>query len=83
MTAPTPSAAPPADETGNGTDLAFASQWRLMWLRFKRHRLALAGAGVLLILYIGAAFCEFLAPLTPAQRSARHVRCPPQQKSIP
>ena len=59
-------------------DLAFASQWRLMWLRFRRHRLAMAGAAVLLVLYTGAALCEFIAPRTPSQRHRSYVRCPPQ-----
>jgi peptide/nickel transport system permease protein len=59
-------------------DLAFASQWRLMWLRFRRHRLALAGGAVLLMMYFCATFCEFLAPLSPHQRHAQYVLCPPQ-----
>jgi len=66
------------DSTSEAEDLAFASQWRLMWLRFRRHRLALAGGSVLLVMYFAAAFCEFLAPLSPSQRSARYVQCPPQ-----
>ena len=78
MTTPTTTAndsAVAAEDQG----LAFASQWRLMWLRFRRHRLAMGGGGVLLFLYFGAAFCEFLAPLTPAQRHRNFVRCPPQE----
>ena len=50
--------APEAD----ADDLAFASQWRLMWMRFRRHRLAMAGGVLLSTLYFGAIFCEFLAP---------------------
>jgi peptide/nickel transport system permease protein len=71
----TPQGTPVVD---NGQDLAIASQWRLMWLRFRRHRLAMVGVVVLLLLYFGAAFCEFLAPLTPSQRHRSYVRCPPQ-----
>ena len=71
-----PSSGAPA---GAGEDLSFASQWRLMWLRFRRHRLALAGGAVLLALYFAAAFCEFLAPLPPDRRHARYVQCPPQK----
>ncbi|MEE2659250.1 MAG: ABC transporter permease [Candidatus Latescibacterota bacterium] len=66
--------------TGNeGDDLAFASQWRLMWIRFRRHRLAMMGGVVLLVLYFCALFCEFLSPLTPSQRHREYVRCPPQE----
>jgi peptide/nickel transport system permease protein len=68
-----------AGRAADERDLAFASQWRLMWLRFQRHRLALAGGAVLLFLYTGALFCEFLAPSTPSVRSRTCVRCPPQE----
>lgn len=57
---------------------AFASQWQLMWMRFRRHHLALAGGVVLIVLYGVAAFCEFVAPYEPAQRNAQYVLCPPQ-----
>ncbi len=59
-------------------DLAFASQWQLMWMRFRRHHLALAGGAVLLVLYSIALFCEFVAPYEPFQRNAHYVLCPPQ-----
>jgi peptide/nickel transport system permease protein len=59
-------------------DLAFASQWRLMWLRFRRHHLAMAGGIVLLIFYGVAAICEFISPHEPNQRNAAYVLCPPQ-----
>lgn len=49
--------------------LFVASQWRLMWLKFKRHRLAMAGALVVLGLYLLAAFNGFLAPYNPTERS--------------
>lgn len=75
----TPASPTTADPAGDGQDLAFASQWRLMWLRFRRHRLAMAGGVVLLILYFGALFCEFLAPLAPSQRHRSYVLCPPQE----
>ena len=60
-------------------NLAFASQWLLMWLRFRRHRLALAGAAILALFYSVAAICEFVAPHDPNQRNAQYVLCPPQE----
>jgi len=60
-------------------DLAFASQWKLMWLRFRRHKLAMAGSAVLLLLYGLALFCEFISPYEPNQRHAQYVQCPPQR----
>ncbi|HIL08149.1 MAG TPA: ABC transporter permease, partial [Candidatus Latescibacteria bacterium] len=54
-------------------DLAFASQWQLMWIRFRRHRLALMGSAVLVLLYGVAAICEFISPYDPNQRHADYV----------
>jgi peptide/nickel transport system permease protein len=70
----------PIEETSapEAQELAFASQWQLMWMRFRRHHLALAGGVVLLLLYGMAAFCEFVAPYEPSQRNAQYVLCPPQ-----
>ncbi len=39
-----------------------ASQWRLMWLHFRRHRLAMVGLAVLLMLYGIALVHPFVAP---------------------
>ena len=65
--------------TSNQRDLGTASQWQLMWLRFKRHRLALISVGVLLALYLSAALCELIAPYGPNERNPRTVHCPPQR----
>lgn len=48
-------------------DLYSASQWQLMWRRFKRHRLAIIGGTVLGIFYLTALFAPFLTPYDPAQ----------------
>ncbi|MEE3232822.1 MAG: ABC transporter permease [Candidatus Latescibacterota bacterium] len=58
--------------------LVSASQWRLMWLRFRRHHLAVIGSCVLFILYIVAGFCEFVSPYDPGQRNPQYVLCGPQ-----
>ncbi len=58
--------------------LFVASQWRLMWWRFRRHKLAVASAGVLIVLYLVAAFCELVAPYTPNARDRNYVQGPPQ-----
>ena len=59
--------------------LYLASQWRLMWLKLRRHRLAIASAVVLGLCYFGAAFCEFLAPFDPAARHVEYIHAPPQR----
>lgn len=61
------------------TELSVAPQWKLVWLRFKRHRLAVVALVVLLLIYLGAAFCEFVAPSTPAVYNASYPLAPPQQ----
>ena len=39
-----------------------ASQWKMMWWRFLRHRLAVVSGIFLLLLYTSILVCEFLAP---------------------
>ena len=46
-----------------------ASQWQLIFRKFKRHKLAAAGAVVLGILYVFAAFAEFISPYDISERS--------------
>lgn len=55
-----------------------ASQWQLMWRKFKKHKLALTGGSVLAVFYIVVIFCEFLAPYGPRTRSS-YTYAPPQR----
>ena len=55
----------------------YASQWRLMWWRFKRHRMALLSAFLLLLLYLMAAFADFIAPYGSTARFRRYQQAPP------
>lgn len=55
-----------------------ASQWRLIWWRFRRHKLALISGIVLLIIYLIVLFGEFLAPYDPGDYIARYTYAPPQ-----
>ena len=50
-------------------EIYVASQWRLMWIKFKRHRLAMIGLVMVALLYFTAAFNGFLAPYTAEQRT--------------
>ena len=56
-----------------------ASQWSLMWWKFRRHRLAIVSGAVLLVLYVLAGFCEFIAPYDLTERHRRYVYTPPQR----
>jgi len=55
-----------------------ASQWQLMWLHFKRHRLALVGGVVVILLYLMAIFAPFLTPYEKLERNSDFVYSPPQ-----
>lgn len=59
--------------------LYVASQWRLMWWKFRDHKLALYSSFALFGLYLVAAFCEFVAPSDPARRAAERSYAPPQR----
>lgn len=60
-----------------GDDIYTAGQWRLIWSRFKKHRVALVGAVVVLLFYVGALTVEFAAPYDPHHRSISHAEAPP------
>ena len=55
-----------------------ASQWLLMWWRFRRHRLALASMIVIIGIYTVAIFADFFAPFDPNAHNADYVLAPPQ-----
>jgi peptide/nickel transport system permease protein len=57
---------------------AQASQWRLTWRAFRRHKLAVVSLVVVLMFYVIGAFAEFVAPFDPESTSSRHIYHPPQ-----
>ena len=65
-----------------GQQLYMASQWRLMWWKFKDHKLALLGLYMVGAFYFVAVFCEFLSPTDPNARNARARHAPPQKVRI-
>ena len=72
--------APNNAEPEVGTEAA--GQWRLMWLKFKRHRLAVVSLVVLILFYVVAAFCEFFAPTTTSEFWREYVYAPPQRLQL-
>jgi peptide/nickel transport system permease protein len=56
-----------------------ASHWKLMGRKFIRHRLALIGGSVLLILYILAIFCGFFSTYYIFERHNDYPFTPPQR----
>jgi peptide/nickel transport system permease protein len=56
-----------------------ATQWQLMGWKFRRHKLAVIGLGVLGVLYLLAFFCEVVAPYDTLHRHPQYVSAPPQR----
>jgi peptide/nickel transport system permease protein len=59
-----------------------ASPWRLMWWRFRRHKVAMVSTVVVILFYLVAVFCEFVAPYDPEQIDGLHKYVPPQPISF-
>lgn len=55
-----------------------ASQWRMMWWKLKRHRLAVISGLILLALYASVLISEMIAPYALTTRHTDHIYAPPQ-----
>ena len=56
-----------------------ASQWQIMWWKFRRHRIAVAAAVVLAAFYASILVSEFIAPYNLTTRDTSHIYAPPQR----
>ena len=54
------------------------SQWRLMWIKFTKHKLAIIGSVVVGLLYLAALFHGFLSPYSPIERTP-YIHLRPQK----
>jgi len=71
------------EETHHNEQAVFvASQWKLVWWKFKRHKLAMAGLVIVLLLYLIAAFAELLATRNPNEVNAAYTYAPPQRLGL-
>jgi peptide/nickel transport system permease protein len=71
--APAATLAAPADER-----IFVASQWQLMWWRFRRHKLAMASGVIIIGFYLVALGADFLAYADPNASDAQRSLMPPQ-----
>ena len=55
-----------------------ASQWQLMWWRFRKHRVAVASAIVVVGFYLAVLGADFLAYSDPNASEAQRLLMPPQ-----
>ncbi len=54
-----------------------ATHWQLMWWKFRRHKMALLGGGILALMVFFSLFAEFFAPYTPQERTAKYTQGAP------
>jgi len=55
-----------------------APQWKLVWWKFRKHRLALISLIIVVLIYVVAALVEFLAPFPADKTDSRYLYAPPQ-----
>ncbi len=69
----------PVQNTDNITyeDGAIRSPWKMAWRKLKRHKLAIAGMWVLIILHLFAIFADFFAPYSEINSDRRRSYHPP------
>ena len=58
------------------------SSWALMWRSFRKHRLAVGGGAILLVIYVSAIFAGFLSPHEIFERHPDHLLAPPTKVRI-
>src|SRR5512142_3204801 len=78
---------PPVEQTGEGLlatsqeeeRISIASNWTLVWWRFRKNKLAVASMAILLFLVIIVLIPEFFATVDPEQTDARLAFIPVQR----
>ena len=65
-----------------GESVYVAPPWKLMWWRFRKHKMALVSGVILLLFYFTAAFCEFVAPYDPDASFIQYKFAPPTRIHI-
>src|SRR5262245_42252191 len=56
-----------------------ASQWRMMWWKLRRHRVAVISGVLLLAMYAAIVISEFIAPYNLQTRNTAFIYAPPQR----
>jgi peptide/nickel transport system permease protein len=59
-----------------------ASEWRMVWWKLRRHRIAVVSGAILLIMYASILICEVLAPYDLDARNTDFIYAPPQRVRI-
>lgn len=72
----------PESLNDNGDDFVVAGQWRLIWRKFRKHKLAMFSGVLMLLIYVVALVPGFFAPFDPEQYEATFTYAPPQSLHI-
>jgi len=77
----TPAEVKPGKATLEAEEIKYytATQFQLVWWRFKKHRLAILGSIILILFLIIVVFAEFLAPTSAQTRNSNCLLGPPQK----
>lgn len=59
--------------------ISVATQWQLMWWRFRKHRVAMASTVVVVLFYLVVVLADFLAYSDPLASEAQRSLLPPQR----
>ncbi|CAN7267929.1 ABC transporter permease [Paenibacillus sp. LjRoot153] len=63
-------------------DVYYSSQWRLIYRRLKKHKLARVSLIILAVFYIVALFAQFIAPYSLESYDSKYVNAPPTKLSF-
>ncbi len=55
-----------------------APQWKLVWWKFRKHKLAMFSGIIIILIYLIAIFADFLAPFDPTMTNSNYLYAPPQ-----
>ncbi len=69
---------PQEQETVAAQRIFVATQWQLMWWRFRKHKLAMIAAIIIILFYVGVVFADFLAYADPQMSEAQRSLLSPQ-----
>jgi peptide/nickel transport system permease protein len=58
--------------------IVIASQWRLMWWKFQRHRMAMVSLVIIIVMYFVSFFAGFFAPQATDSYQRTYTQAPPQ-----
>jgi peptide/nickel transport system permease protein len=76
--------APEKEEIISGEEekIYVAGYWQMMWWKFRRHKMAMVSAVVVILLYLTAIFCEGVAPYDPEEYFLKYKTAPPTKIHI-